>query len=40
MTNFSLYEKKKKSGLEILGGCMVAILVVVVSIILYAAIGM
>ena len=40
MTNFSLYEKNKKSSLEILGGCMVAILVVVVSIILYAAIGM
>ena len=38
MTNFSL--EKKKSGLEIFGGCMLAILVLVVCIFLYAAIGM
>ena len=38
MTNFSL--EKKKSGLEIFGGCMLAILVFVICIFLYAAIGM
>lgn len=38
MTNFSL--EKKKSGLEIFGGCMLAILVLVICIFLYAAIGM
>ena len=38
MTNFSL--EKKKSGLEIFGGCMLTILVLVVCIFLYAAIGM
>ena len=38
MTNFSF--EKKKSGLEIFGGCMLAILVLVVCIFLYAAIGM
>lgn len=40
MTNFSLYEKKKKSGLEIFGGCMLAILAIVIAVFLYAAIGM
>ena len=40
MTNFSLYEKKKKSGLEIFGGCMLAIFVIILTVILYAAIGM
>ena len=38
MTNFSL--EKKKSGLEIFGGCMLTILVFVIRIFLYAAIGM
>ena len=38
MTNFSL--EKKKSGLEIFGGCMLAILVLVICIFLYAALGM
>ena len=38
MTNFSL--EKKKSGLEIFGGCMLAILVLVICIFLYAAVGM
>ena len=38
MTNFSF--EKKKSGLEIFGGCMLAILVLVICIFLYAAIGM
>ena len=38
MTNFSL--EKKKSGLEIFGGCMLTILVLVICIFLYAAIGM
>ena len=38
MTNFSL--EKKKSGLEIFGGCMLTILVFVICIFLYAAIGM
>lgn len=38
MTNFSF--EKKKSGLEIFGGCMLAILVLVIRIFLYAAIGM
>ena len=38
MTNFSL--EKKKSGLEIFGGCMLAIFVLVICIFLYAAIGM
>lgn len=40
MTNFSLYEKKKKSGLEIFWGCMLAIFVIILTVILYAAIGM
>jgi hypothetical protein len=40
MTNFSLYEKKNKSGLEIFGGCMLAILAIVIAVFLYAAIGM
>lgn len=38
MTNFSF--EKKKSGLEIFGGCMLAILVLVICVFLYAAIGM
>ena len=38
MTNFSL--EKKKSGLEIFGGCMLTILVFVICIFLYAALGM
>ena len=38
MTNFSF--EKKKSDLEIFGGCMLAILVFVIGIFLYAAIGM
>ena len=38
MTNFSL--EKKKSSLEIFGSCMLAILVFVICIFLYAAIGM
>ena len=38
MTNFSL--KKKESGLEIFGGCMLTILVLVICIFLYAALGM
>lgn len=38
MTNFSI--EKKKSSLEIFGGCMLAILVLVICIFLYAAIGM
>jgi hypothetical protein len=38
MTNFSI--NKKKSGLEIFGGCMLAILTIVLLVILYAAIGM
>ena len=38
MTNFSL--EKKKSGLEIFGGCMLAILILVICIFLYAAVGM
>lgn len=38
MTNFSV--EKKKLGLEIFGGCMLAILVLVICIFLYAAIGM
>ena len=40
MTNFSHYEKKKKSGLEIFGGCVLAIFVIVLTVVLYAAIGM
>jgi hypothetical protein len=40
MTNFSLYEKKKKSSLEIFGGCMLAIFVIILTVILYAVIGM
>ena len=40
MTNFSLYEKNKKLSLEIFGGYVLAILVVVLVIFLYAAIGM
>ena len=38
MTNFSF--EKKKSGLEIFGGCMLAILVLVICVFLYAAVGM
>lgn len=38
MTNFSF--EKKKSSLEIFGGCMLAILVLVICVFLYAAIGM
>ena len=38
MTNFSF--EKKKSGLEIFGGCMLAILAIVIAVFLYAAIGM
>ena len=38
MTNFST--NKKKSGLEIFGGCMLAIFAIVLVIIFYAAIGM
>lgn len=38
MTNFQY--SKKKSGLEIFGGCMLAILVLVLCVFLYAAIGM
>ena len=40
MTNFSHYEKKKKSSLEIFGGCMLAILTIVIVVFLYAAFGM
>ena len=38
MTNFST--NKKKSGLEIFGGCVLAIFVIMLIVILYAAIGM
>ena len=38
MTNFSL--EKKKSSLEIFGGCVLAIFIIVLTVILYAAIGM
>jgi hypothetical protein len=38
MTNFS--NKKKKSSLKIFGGCILAIFIIILTIILYAAIGM
>lgn len=38
MTNFSF--EKKKSGLEIFGGCMLTILFFVMCVFLYAAISM
>ena len=38
MANFSSY--RKKSSLEIFGGCVLAIFTIVLLVILYAAIGM
>ena len=38
MTNFSI--NKKKSGLEIFGDCMLAIFIIILTVVLYAAIGM
>ena len=40
MKEFSPYKKQQKSSLEAFGGCMLAILIVVFVIFLYAAIGM